>query len=82
MSGLAPAGNLACFDNYQQELVGYLAQRFGSIAFAERVSCEVRNRLEDSDILAMVGNPRVYLGSFGLSLGLSFCSKSLRTNIR
>ena len=84
MSGVIPAGSPACFDDYQQELVVYLAQRFGSIAFAERVSGEVRSRLEESDILSVVGNPRVYLSSFGLSLGLQFLQeefayKQLRT---
>ena len=60
------------FDEYREELIAYLTSRFGSLAFAERICAEVKARLADSDILSLVGNPRVYLSGYGLSLGAQF----------
>ena len=61
-----------CFARHQDELHSYLVQRFGSVALAERVVPEARARLSESDVLLLVGNPRVYMMGYALSLGLQF----------
>ena len=63
---------MACFNLHRAELLAYLVQRFGSITLAERVVTETRQRLVDANILLLVGNPRVYLMGYALSLGLQF----------
>jgi hypothetical protein len=63
---------------YQDDLRMYLVQRFGSRSLAERVLAELEARLQDSEILASVGNPLVYLCGFGLSLGMGFVREELR----
>ncbi len=65
------------FDDFQAELLQFLACRFGSIALAERISLEMKTRITEMDILALVGNPKVYLSSYGLSLGLQFLQEEL-----
>ena len=65
------------FEDYQTELLQFLARRFGSIPLAERIYREMETRIAESDILALVGNPRVYLSSYGLSLGLQFLQEEL-----
>ena len=61
-----------CFARHQDELRNYLVQRFGSVALAERVVPETKARLLESDVLLLVGNPRVYIMGYALSLGLQF----------
>jgi hypothetical protein len=63
---------VTCFNLHRDELLTYLVQRFGSITFSERVVKETRARLADANILLLVGNPRVYLMGYALSLGLQF----------
>lgn len=65
------------FEDFQEELFVFLARRFGSIALAERISREMKTRIEESDMLGLVGNPKVYLSSYGLSLGLQFLQEEL-----
>lgn len=65
------------FEDYQEELLQFLARRFGSIPLAERIYREMEVRIAESDMLALVGNPRVYLSSYGLSLGLQFLQEEL-----
>lgn len=65
------------FEDYQEELLQFLARRFGSISLAERIYREMEKRIAQSDMLALVGNPRVYLSSYGLSLGLQFLQEEL-----
>jgi hypothetical protein len=65
------------FEDFQAELVQFLARRFGSIPLAERIYREMERRIAESDMLALVGNPRVYLSSYGLSLGLQFLQEEL-----
>ncbi len=65
------------FEDYQEELLQFLAHRFGSIPLAERIYREMEQRIAESDMLALVGNPRVYLSSYGLSLGLQFLQEEL-----
>jgi hypothetical protein len=64
-------------EDFQQELLQFLARRFGSIPLAERVYREMEKRIAESDVLALVGNPRVYLSSYGLSLGFQFLQEEL-----
>lgn len=64
-------------EDFQEELLHFLARRFGSIPLAERIYREMKKRIEESDMLALVGNPRVYLSSYGLSLGLQFLQEEL-----
>lgn len=63
---------------YRDELRMYLIQRFGSRSLAERILAELDLRLQDSEVLANVGNPLVYLCGFGLSLGMGFVKEELR----
>ena len=65
------------FDDYQDELFQFLARRFGSIALAERIKQEMKKRIAESDMLALVGNPRVYLSSYGVSLGVQYLQEEL-----
>lgn len=65
------------FEDFKDELVQFLARRFGSIPLAERIYREMEKRIAESDMLALVGNPKVYLSSYGLSLGLQFLQEEL-----
>jgi hypothetical protein len=65
------------FEDFQDELVQFLARRFGSSPLAERIYKEMEQRMADSDMLNMVGSPKVYLSSYGLSLGLQFLQEEL-----
>jgi len=65
------------FEDFQDELLHFLARRFGSIPLAERIYKEMEARIAELDMLALVGNPRVYLSSYGLSLGLQFLQEEL-----
>lgn len=58
------------FDCFKEDLLVYLVQRFGSLALAKRIVEETRHQLGDDSILAMVGDPAVYLMGFALSIGL------------
>jgi hypothetical protein len=69
------------FEDFQDELMQFLACRFGSIALAERISQEMKIRITEMDILALVGNPKVYLSSYGLSLGLQFLQEELGARV-
>ena len=64
-------------EDFQEELMQFLARRFGSISLAERIYREMETRIAESDMLSMVGNPKVYLSSYGLSLGLQFLQEEL-----
>ena len=65
------------FEDFQEELLQFLARRFGSIPLAERIYKEMETRIAESDMLSMVGSPKVYLSSYGLSLGLQFLQEEL-----
>ena len=65
------------FEDFQDELMQFLARRFGSIPLAERIYKEMEQRIAESDMLSMVGSPKVYLSSYGLSLGLQFLEEEL-----
>ena len=65
------------FEDFQEELLQFLARRFGSIPLAERIYKEMERRIAESDMLSMVGSPKVYLSSYGLSLGLQFLQEEL-----
>jgi hypothetical protein len=69
------------FEDFQDELMQFLAFRFSSIALAERISQEMKIRITEMDILALVGNPKVYLSSYGLSLGLQFLQEELGARV-
>lgn len=56
-------------DDMEPELTVYLAQRFASLEFARRIFCETRRRLLEADIMALVGDPQVYVCTFALSVG-------------
>lgn len=78
------SGKLKCkesdevkFEDYQDELLQFLARRFGSIALAERIGHEMKKRIAESDMLALVGNSRVYLSSYGVSLGRQYLQEEL-----
>lgn len=64
-------------EDFKDELLQFLARRFGSIPLAERIYREMETRIAESDMLALVGNPKVYLSSYGLSLGLQFLQEEL-----
>lgn len=66
-----------CISCYREELLTYLVQRFGSLAFAQRVFAETQKRLEDCDALNYVPNPHIYLISYALSLGLEFMQQDM-----
>ena len=68
------------FEDFREELLFFLARRFGSIPLAERIYGEMDKRIRESDVLALVGNPKVYLSSYGLSLGLQFLQEELGTS--
>lgn len=68
------------FEDFQEELLQFLARRFGSIPLAERIYKEMERRVAESDILTLVGNPKVYLSSYGLSLGLQYLQEELGIN--
>lgn len=57
------------FDDLEAELSIYLTQRFASKGFAEKIIQETRKRLEDGEILSLVGDVRVYLCSFAMAIG-------------
>ncbi|AQT59598.1 hypothetical protein [Cellvibrio sp. PSBB023] len=57
------------FDELVPELSVYLAQRFASNGFAEKIIHEARKRLDDGEILSLVGDVRVYLCSFAMGIG-------------
>lgn len=57
------------FDDLEPELSVYLAQRFASKGFAEKIIHETRKRLDDGDVLSLVGDVRVYLCSFAMGVG-------------
>lgn len=57
------------FDELEPELSVYLAQRFASKDFANKIIDETRKRLDDGDILSLVGDARVYLCSFAMGIG-------------
>jgi len=57
------------FDDLEPELSVYLAQRFASKGFAEKIIHETRKRLDDGEILSLVGDARVYLCSFAMGIG-------------
>ena len=57
------------FDDLEPELSVYLAQRFASKGFAEKIIHETRKRMDDGDILSLVGDARVYLCSFAMGIG-------------
>ncbi|MDZ7923295.1 MAG: hypothetical protein U5M23_04400 [Marinagarivorans sp.] len=65
------------FEDFQDELFQFLARRFGSIALAERIKQEMSKRIAESDMLALVGNPSVYLSSYGVSLGVQYLQEEL-----
>ena len=65
------------FEDFQDELLQFLARRFGSIPLAERIYTEMEKRIAESDMLALVGSPKVYLSSYGLSLGIQFLQEEL-----
>ena len=65
------------FEDFQDELMQFLARRFGSIPLAERIYKEMEQRIAESDMLSMVGSPKVYLSSYGLSPGLQFLQEEL-----
>jgi len=66
-----------CISCYREELLTYLVQRFGSLAFAQRVFAETQKRLEDCDALNYVPNPHIYLIGYALSLGLEFMQQDM-----
>jgi hypothetical protein len=68
------------FEDFQDELLQFLAHRFGSIPLAERIYKEMEKRIAESDMLALVGSPKVYLSSYGLSLGIQFLQEELGVN--
>lgn len=68
------------FEDFQEELFQFLARRFGSLTLAERIKQELKKRVAESDALPLVGNPRVYLSSYGLSLGMQFLQEELGVN--
>lgn len=57
------------FDDLVPELSVYLAQRFASKGFADKIIHETRKRLDDGEILSLVGDARVYLCSFAMGVG-------------
>ncbi len=57
------------FEELVPELSVYLAQRFASNGFAEKIIHEARKRLDDGEILSLVGDVRVYLCSFAMGIG-------------
>lgn len=73
-------GSEVRFDDFQEELLQFLTRRFGSMALAERIGREMKKRIEATHILALVGNPKVYLSSYGVSLGVQFLQEELGVN--
>lgn len=67
----------ACINCYREELLIYLVQRFGSLAFAQRIFAETQKRLDACDALNYVPNPHIYLIGYALSLGLEFMQQEL-----
>lgn len=65
------------FDDFREELLQFLTRRFGSSALAERIGQEMKKRIDASPILSLVGNPQVYLSSYGVSLGAQFLQEEL-----
>ena len=57
------------FEDLAPELSVYLAKRFASKGFAEKIINETRKRLDESDILSLVADSRVYLCSFAMGVG-------------
>lgn len=57
------------FEDLVPELSVYLAQRFASKGFADKIIYETRQRLDDGEILSLVGDVRVYLCSFAMGIG-------------
>jgi len=65
------------FEDFQDELLVFLARRFGSVALAERIREEMKRRINESDMLSLIGDPKVYLSSYGLSLGVQLIREGL-----
>ena len=65
------------FDCFKEDLLVYLVQRFGSLTLAKRIMEETRHQLGDDSVLAMVGNPAVYLMGFALSIGLKMTTEGI-----
>lgn len=55
---------------YEPVLMDYLTQRFGSTRLAREITHETCRQLVDSEILAVVGNPQVYVTGYALAVGL------------
>ena len=73
----APVNCEVKIEDFQQELMQFLARRFGSISLAERIYREMETRIAESDMLSMMGNPKVYLSGYGLSLCLQFLQEEV-----
>lgn len=56
-------------DEMEPQLMVYLAQRFASLEFARRIFQETRRRLLEADVMALVGDPQVYVCTFAMSVG-------------
>jgi len=60
---------ITSIDDMEPELMVYLAQRFASVEFASRIIQETRRRLLEADVMALVGDPQVYVCTFAMSVG-------------
>jgi hypothetical protein len=66
------------FESFHDELMVFLAYRFGSIPYAIKICEETKKRVEENDILSIVGNPRIYLSSLALSIGIQIIEDDLK----
>lgn len=57
------------FDDIEPELSVYLAQRFASKGFADKIIHETRKRLADDEALSLVEDARVYVCGLAMGVG-------------
>lgn len=61
--------NQPTFEDVESELSLYLTLRYKSEVFAKKILQELHQRIDDTDILSLVSDVRVYLCSLAISIG-------------
>lgn len=57
------------FEDVEPELSFYLTLRFASESFARKIIQEIHKWIDDTDILSLVSDVRIYLCNLAISIG-------------
>lgn len=60
--------NQPTFEDVEPELSLYLTLRYKSEGFAKKILQELHQRIDDTDILSLVNDVRIYLCSLAISI--------------